>query len=85
MLLTTISVDFNIIAPFSKKGDNMEMQYSEQDNDIRIMKLSGRLDILGTGAIETKFVGYSAGKNPRVVVDLAEWTFLPPSVFVSSC
>ena len=54
----------------------MEMQYSEQDNGIRIIKLSGVLDILGTGAIETKFMGYCSGDNVRVVVDLFEVSFL---------
>jgi anti-anti-sigma factor len=54
----------------------MEIQYSEQDNGVRLIKLSGRLDILGTGAIETKFAGYCAGENPRVVVDIAEVDFL---------
>lgn len=54
----------------------MEMQYSEQDNGIRIIKLSGTLDIIGTGVIETKFAGYCSGENPRVVVDLSEVDFL---------
>ena len=34
------------------------------------------MDIIGTGAIETKFAGYCAGENPRVVVDLSEVDFL---------
>lgn len=54
----------------------MEMQYTEQSNGIRLIKLSGKLDIIGTGAIETKFMGYCAGENPRVVVDIAEVDFL---------
>jgi anti-anti-sigma factor len=54
----------------------MEMTYSEQDNSIRIIKLNGELDILGTGAIETKFMGYCSGDKVRVVVDLSEVSFL---------
>ncbi|MEP7134479.1 MAG: STAS domain-containing protein [Chloroflexota bacterium] len=54
----------------------MELQYSELDNDIRSIKLIGRLDIIGTGAIETKFAGYCAGEKPRVLVDLSEVDFL---------
>lgn len=54
----------------------MELQYSEQNNGIRLIKLSGRLDIFGTGAIETKFAGYCAGENLRVAVDLTEVDFL---------
>lgn len=54
----------------------MELQYKELDNNIRFMKLTGRLDIIGTGEIETKFAGYSAGEKVRVVVDLSEVDFL---------
>jgi anti-sigma B factor antagonist len=54
----------------------MELQYSELDNEIRSIKLIGRLDIIGTGAIETKFAGYCAGEKPRVLVDLSEVDFL---------
>lgn len=54
----------------------MELQYSELANNIRSIKLIGRLDIIGTGAIETKFAGYCAGEKPLVVVDLSEVGFL---------
>ena len=54
----------------------MEIQFSKSDNDIRLIKLSGKLDILGTGEIETKFTGYCAGDKVRVIVDLSEVNFL---------
>ena len=54
----------------------MELQYRELENGIRIIKLTGELDINGVGEIETKFVGHSAGGNARVLVDLTEVTFL---------
>jgi anti-anti-sigma factor len=54
----------------------MEMHYIELDNGIRLIKLSGKLDIIGTGEIETKFTGYCAGDKVRVVVDLSEVDFL---------
>ena len=54
----------------------MKIQYSELDNGIILIKLSGRLDIIGTGEIETKFAGYSAGEKIRVIVDLSEVDFL---------
>ena len=54
----------------------MELQYSKWDNDIRMIKLIGKLDIIGTGEIETKFTGYCAGVNVRVIVDLSEVNFL---------
>jgi anti-anti-sigma factor len=54
----------------------MELQFSNLDNGIRLVKLIGKLDILGTGQIETKFTGYCSGDNVRVVVDLSEVNFL---------
>ena len=54
----------------------MEIQYSELDNGIILIKLSGRLDIIGTGEIETKFAGYCAGEKVRVIVDLSDVDFL---------
>jgi len=54
----------------------MELRYSELENDIRLIKLVGKLDIVGVGEIETKFAGYSAGEKVRVVVDLSEVDFL---------
>jgi anti-anti-sigma factor len=54
----------------------MELQYSELENGIRLIKLKGKLDISGTGQIETKFAGYCAGDQVRVIVDLSEVDFL---------
>lgn len=53
----------------------MELQYSELNN-IQLIKLIGRLDILGVGEIETKFAGYTAGEKTRVILDLSEVDFL---------
>ena len=54
----------------------MEIQYSKQDNDIRMIKLSGNLDTIGTDEIETKFTGYCSGDNVRVIVDFSKVNFL---------
>ena len=54
----------------------MELQYSELDNNIRMIKLIGKLDIIGVGQIETRFAGYCGGENVRVVVDLLDVDFL---------
>ena len=54
----------------------MDLQYSELDNHIRLIKLSGKLDIIGTGEIQTGFAGYCGGENVRVIVDLSEVDFL---------
>jgi len=57
-------------------GEIMQIQYSELDNNIRLIQLTGTLDIIGTGEIETKFSGYCSGDNTRVVVDLSGVDFL---------
>ena len=54
----------------------MEIQYTELQNNIRLLKLNGKLDISGVGAIETSFAGYCAGEKPRVLVDLSDVNFL---------
>jgi anti-anti-sigma factor len=54
----------------------MEISYSELDNGVNVIKLGGKLDIIGTGEIETKFNGYCSGDKVRVVVDLSEVDFL---------
>jgi anti-sigma B factor antagonist len=54
----------------------MVLQYSELNNNIRLLKLIGALDIAGTGEIETKFAAYCAQDKARVVVDLSEVDFL---------
>ena len=35
----------------------MEFHYDELDKGIGLIKLGGKLDIIGTGEIETKFTG----------------------------
>ena len=54
----------------------MELRYSDLENNIRLIKLVGTLDIVGVGAIETKFAGYCAGEKARVLVDLSDVDFL---------
>lgn len=54
----------------------MELQYSEMEKNIKLIKLIGRLDIAGVGAIETKFAAHCAGENARVIVDLSRVDFL---------
>ena len=54
----------------------MQLEYSELDNDIRLIKLTGALDAIGTGEIETKFEGYCTGNGVRVVVDLSGVDFV---------
>jgi anti-anti-sigma factor len=54
----------------------MELQYSELENNIRLIKLTGRLDILGVGEIESRFTGCCAGEMPRVLIDMSDVEYL---------
>jgi anti-anti-sigma factor len=54
----------------------MELQYTELDNNIRLIKLIGTLNIIGTSKIETQFAEHCAGDGARVIVDLSEVDFL---------
>ncbi len=54
----------------------MELQYSEIENGIQVLKLVGVLDVQGVDAIDTKFAGYSTGDKSKVLVDMSEVEFL---------
>ena len=54
----------------------MELYASEFDNGISLIKLTGKLDIIGVGEVETKFAGYCAGDNVRIIVDMSKVDFL---------
>jgi len=54
----------------------MELQYSEIDNDIRLIKLIGTLDMQGTFSIEIQFANRCAGQAVRVLVDLSDVTYI---------
>jgi hypothetical protein len=56
----------------------MRLEYAKLDNSVHLLKLSGRLDIVRTGEIETKFAGYCAVEKGRVLVDLAASISWPP-------
>jgi len=50
----------------------MQLQHSELDGGIRLIKLDGILDMNGTYGIEVDFVRQCIGENVRVLVDLSE-------------
>ena len=54
----------------------MEIDFQELDHGIGLIKLTGRLDIVGTSRIETKFAGYCSGDKALVVVDMSGVDFL---------
>lgn len=54
----------------------MELLYSELDNGIRLIKLTGRLDSAGFEKIDLKFTAHCSGDRVRALVDLSEVEFL---------
>jgi anti-anti-sigma factor len=54
----------------------MEIQFTTLNNGIRLIKLIGNLDRIGTGEIEKVFTGYCVGEDVRVIVDLSGVGFL---------
>ena len=54
----------------------MEIQFRERENNIRLIKLIGKLDITGVEQIESQFTSYCAGDTVRLIVDLSEVDFL---------
>ena len=54
----------------------MKIQYSELDNNIRLIKLIGALDMTGTYSIEVEFVRLCAGDNVQIIVDLSRVNYL---------
>ncbi len=54
----------------------MEIAFEDVSDSLRRISLVGRLDIVGTGEIETRFTALAASTAKRVVVDLSNVTFL---------
>lgn len=68
--------DCSSVCTLLAKGDFMDIHYSEIENQIRVIKLAGALDIVGVTEIDVRFSGYCSGEHVRVVVDLADVEFL---------
>ena len=54
----------------------MELRVNELDKGITLIKLTGRMDIVGVNQIETKFSAHCSGEKPRVIVDMSGVDFL---------
>lgn len=54
----------------------MELLYSELDNGIRLIELTGRLDSAGFEKINLRFTAHCSGDRVRVLVDLSGVEFL---------
>jgi anti-sigma B factor antagonist len=54
----------------------MRIQYSELANSIRLIKLSGALDIHGVRDVEVDFVRLCMGENICILVDLSKVNYI---------
>ena len=54
----------------------MELKVIATDDAYTHLALIGKLDILGVGEIEHKFIGYTAARKRSTVVDLSGVTFM---------
>jgi len=54
----------------------MRLQHGELDSSIRLIKLSGALDINGVGDVELEFVRLCTGDNVCVLVDLSKVNYI---------
>ena len=54
----------------------MEIKLEELDDDIIHVSLSGRMDIMGTSAIDLKFSAVTNGDHQKVLVDMSEVSFI---------
>jgi anti-anti-sigma factor len=54
----------------------MNFEYSELENGVRLIKLSGRLDMDGTNLVEPQFALHCRGDNIFVLVDFSQVSYL---------
>ena len=54
----------------------MEIQVIKTDDSCTQLALVGKLDIMGVGEIENKFLGYTASRKTGAVVDVSGVTFM---------
>ena len=54
----------------------MELKAIATDDAYTHLALIGKMDILGVGEVENKFIGYTAARKKSAVVDISGVTFL---------
>ena len=54
----------------------MELKVINIDDAYTHLALCGKLDIMGVGEIENKFIGYTAARKKNALVDMSEVTFM---------
>jgi len=54
----------------------MELKVITTDDVYTHIALSGKMDVMGVGEIENKFIGYTAARKKNALVDLSGVTFM---------
>ena len=54
----------------------MELKVINADDGYTHLALIGKLDIVGVGAVENKFIGFTAARKKGALVDLSGVTFM---------
>jgi anti-anti-sigma factor len=54
----------------------MKLEFSQFENGVRLIKLTGMLDIEGVNGIDRQFIQHCAGDGVFVLVDMARVTYL---------
>jgi anti-anti-sigma factor len=54
----------------------MEIKVIEMDDTYTHLALIGRLDVIGAGEVENKFIGFVAARKKNAVIDLSGVSFL---------
>lgn len=54
----------------------MPITFEDPNADFRLIKLSGRLDIAGTGEIDIRFASLASTEKRNIIVDLTAVNFL---------
>ena len=54
----------------------MKLEYSELEDEIRLIKLTGKLDLDGTNSIELEFTQHCTGESVFVLVDLSHVMYI---------
>lgn len=54
----------------------MSIDFEDTSSGFRVIRISGRLDIQGTGEVEAKFAALAATEKHHLIVDLTAVSFL---------
>ncbi|MEB3354445.1 MAG: STAS domain-containing protein [Cyanobacteriota bacterium] len=57
-------------------GNGVSLEHEDLSDDLRVIRLGGRLDMVGVGGIELRLTSLAAIKPGAVLIDLTGVTFL---------